>query len=68
MDFLSDRLNAGEGPYVRAGRIGIAYRTLREVERNSSSMPSAAVALKVAQFYGCDVTDLWPPRSDEVAA
>ncbi len=59
-NFIADRLNDGESLEQRAARIGIARGTLSAIEGEPSRMPNVSTAKRVADFYGCLVTDLWP--------
>jgi len=68
MNFRADRLNAGITLSKRAEHIGVSRRTLQDVER-TGRMPVAPVAKKFADFYGVEVTDLWPePAPEDMAA
>lgn len=69
IDLRSERLNRGLSVRDAAGRIGVEPQTLSRAE-SGGSRPHPGNALKIAEFYGCRVTDLWPvePEPDSKAA
>lgn len=69
MNFRAERLNAGVTLSERALKMGVTRRTLQVLEK-TGRMPSAPVAKRIADFYGVEVTELWPldPEPTERAA
>ncbi|HYV17326.1 MAG TPA: helix-turn-helix transcriptional regulator [Conexibacter sp.] len=57
----SERLNRGLTLKQAAARIGVSWKTLQRTEAGQS-VPFPATALKIADFYGLRVTDIWPVR------
>ena len=57
------RLNRGLTLKQAAARMGVSWKTLQRTEAGHS-VPFPATALKIADFYGLRVTDLWPVRGD----
>lgn len=57
------RRNKGLNVDVAARRIGIGRATLDRAERDQTTMPQAATAFAIAQFYGVEVTDIWPEHT-----
>lgn len=61
VNIVAERINRGLSLAQAAFEIGIARGTL--VKAESGEMPSPANAKRIADFYGCKVTDIWPvPR------
>lgn len=65
MNLLEERLNRGLSPAAAAADIGISRGTLRRAE--SGERPQVAVAKKIADFYGVQVTDIWPVEDRSAA-
>ena len=65
-DLKATRLNMGLSVAAAAEAMGVARRTLVDVERDGR-MPVPAAAKRIADFFGVQVTDLWPV-DDEAAA
>lgn len=57
-DLVSARLNKGLSVRGAARKIGIARETLAAAERDESVHPGTAK--KIADFYGVQVTTIWP--------
>ena len=64
MDIVQARLNKGQTIKAAAAEIGVNRMTLAAVERGERVRPQNA--LKIAEHYGCAVSDL--PRADTSAA
>lgn len=62
------RLNAGLSATAAAAQLDVPKRLILELENGSDVRPHPANAKRLADFYGCKVTDLWPVEPDEVAA
>jgi transcriptional regulator with XRE-family HTH domain len=65
IDLRADRLNRGLSQQRAADAIGVTRRQLFKAEHGSQPR-NPADALKIAEFYGYQVTDIWP--IGEVAA
>lgn len=63
-DLRAARLNRGRTQRELAAEIGVSRRVLEAAERGDS-VPHPANAHKIAQFFGLQVTDLWPRTEDE---
>jgi transcriptional regulator with XRE-family HTH domain len=57
-----ERLNRGLSLRAGAKRIGIGPDVLARAEEGN--MPRPDSALKIADFYGYKVTDIWPIKDD----
>lgn len=66
MNLTAERLNMGLTLNMAAERIGIARGTLVALEDGRNVHPASAK--KVADFYGCKVTDLLPYDDEPKAA
>lgn len=64
-DLRRERLNQGLSRAKLAKRIGVTERVLILAETGSTPRPENA--RKIANFFGFQVTDLWPPE-EKVAA
>ena len=65
VDLRGDRLNRGLSIRQAAEQMGVAANTLGRAE--DGEMPHPANALKIASFYGHQVTDVWPVDPDPSA-
>lgn len=65
MNLRAERLNKGLSTRDAAAEIGVTQAILIRAEGGQGVRP--AHAKKIADFYGCKVTDIWPV-SDEAAA
>ncbi len=61
-----ERLNAGKSRAALAREIGVSERVLRLAEIGVTPRP--ANALKIADYYGRTVVDMWPPEQNGEAA
>jgi DNA-binding XRE family transcriptional regulator len=61
------RINRGLGPDEAAKAIGVSRDTLVRAE-SGAAVPHPRNAFKIAQFYGVQVTDLWPVTDEQVPA
>jgi transcriptional regulator with XRE-family HTH domain len=66
MNIVAERLNRGLTQEDAAREIGIARATLDRAERGESIQ--VAKAKRIADFYGVQVTDLWPVDAPERTA
>lgn len=66
IDLLAARLNRGLSRRQAADQMGVAENTLKRAEEGE--MPHPSNALKIAGFYGHQVTDVWPLEPTEAAA
>lgn len=57
-DLKAARLNKGLSLRAAAIRVGVDMHALWRAERGGS--PSPATAKVIADFYGVQVTDIWP--------
>lgn len=62
----AERLNRGLSVRAAAGKIGISPDVLTRAEQNI--MPRPESALKIADFYGYRVTDIWPVEASQPGA
>lgn len=53
------RLDRGLTLRAAAQRIGVNWKTLQRAEAGDA-VPYPATALRIADFYGLRVTDIWP--------
>lgn len=60
MNIVAERVNRGLSREVAAKRIGISRETLRLIEQGS--VPRPLTAKRIADFYGVQVTDIWPVK------
>lgn len=58
VDLRSARLNRGLSIRQAADQMGVAPNTLKRAEEGE--MPHPGNALKIAGFFGHQVTDVWP--------
>jgi transcriptional regulator with XRE-family HTH domain len=58
LNLTEKRVNRGLSLPVASREIGISRGTLQRAE--AGEMPSPALAKKIADFYGVQVTDIWP--------
>lgn len=65
LDLKAERLNRGLSLDQLSGEVGVAKSTLARME--SGVTPRPEVRLKVAEFYGTGVTDIWPLNEKEIA-
>ena len=61
----AERLNRGLSLRAAAKEIGVAAPTLGRAEQGGTLHP--ANAYKIASFYDCKVTDLWPTEEKAAA-
>lgn len=62
------RVNRGLSLERAAEQIGVSGETLRRAE-NGQTVPHAATAKQICDFYDFQVTDIWPvPDTENVAA
>lgn len=66
MNLRAARLNRGLSLMDAGTLIGVHRRTLYRAEQGE--MPQAALAKKIADFYGVQVTDIWPVDDDDETA
>lgn len=66
MNIAVERVNRGLSVRQAADEIGVAPGTLAALEDGRSVYPASAK--KVADYFGCKVTDLIPPTTQEAAA
>lgn len=59
MNLKAERLNRGLSRDDLAAEVGMSRETVRQMEE-FGIRPRAAAAKRVADFYGCLVTDIWP--------
>lgn len=60
-----DRLNRGLSQQALADEIGVSVDVIRNIE--AGNRPRPGNALKVAQFYGRTVIDMWPVSAEAAA-
>lgn len=60
------RFNRGLSLREAADEIGVTFDVLQRAERGAQTRPRAAK--KIADFYGCRVTDIWPVDEERQAA
>lgn len=68
MNLHAARLNLGLNSREAAQKIGVSQDILLRAETGSRPQPRHAKA--IADFYGCQVTDIWPiadPREERAA-
>jgi transcriptional regulator with XRE-family HTH domain len=66
INLKAERLNKGLSIREAAKEIGVAAPTLGRAEQGATNLhPSNA--LKIANFYGCKVTDIWPVEEKAAA-
>lgn len=66
IDLRRERLNRGFSRRQAAEQMGVNENTLKRAEEGD--MPHPGNALKIATFYGHQVTDVWPLENAEAAA
>jgi DNA-binding XRE family transcriptional regulator len=66
IDLEKERLNRGLSFSGMAREIGIARGTLQSAADGDAIHPSSA--LKIAKFFGKEVTDIWPLETEAAAA
>jgi transcriptional regulator with XRE-family HTH domain len=66
VNLVAERVNRGLSVLEAAEQIGVARGTLSRAEQGV--MPSPRNAKKVADFYGVQVTDIWPVDREEAGA
>jgi len=66
VDLEKERLNRGLSLSGMAAEIGIARNTLKSAAAGDPIHPASA--LKIAEFFGKKVTDIWPIEDTEAAA
>ncbi len=62
VDIRAARLRQGLSLTEAASEIGVDKSLLHRAERGQTT-PRPGAALRIAQFYGLDVLDVWPPES-----
>lgn len=70
IDLRAERLNRGMSQREFAKAAGVTQRVLQRAESRASK-PHPASALKIADYLGVNVTDIWPaaaPSETEAAA
>lgn len=69
VNLTAERLNRGLSVRQAAEEIGVTPNTLARAE-GGEFQPHPSNALKIADFYGYKVTDIWPlePEPEEAAA
>jgi transcriptional regulator with XRE-family HTH domain len=65
MDLRAERLNRGLTLEEMAERVGVTRRVLQAAE--GGQQPRPGNALKIADFLGCQVTDVWPIEPESTA-
>jgi transcriptional regulator with XRE-family HTH domain len=55
----AERLNRGLSLSAAADEIGVPLNVLSRAEAGEG-MPHPSNAKRIADFYGCQVTDIWP--------
>lgn len=63
MNLLAERLNRGLSLRQAEQAMGVPEQSIRRAEMGLGVTP--ANAFKIASFYGCKVTDLWPVEKSE---
>ncbi len=58
IDLAAERLNKGHSIRSLADELGVHQHAIRRLESGGSVHP--ATALKIADYFGCKVTDLLP--------
>lgn len=66
LSLKAERLNRGLSLTALAEQIDVPKSTLDRAEQGTEPVP--ATKLKIAKFYGCAVTDIWPVEVTEKAA
>lgn len=66
VNLRAERINKGLSAKQMADKLDIDPQVLLNAERGVS-IPRPESALKIAEFFGCKPTDIWPVE-DEVAA
>lgn len=66
VNLRAERVNRGLSLADAEEEIGVPKHVLQGAENGSSPRP--ATALKIAQFYGYKVTDIWPVDEPAEAA
>jgi transcriptional regulator with XRE-family HTH domain len=66
INLAEERLNRGLSVRAAAKHIGVGAGVLAGAEEGT--MPRPAAALKIADFYGYKVTDIWPLDEKATAA
>lgn len=67
VNLRAERLNRGMSSAAAATEMGISKQVLLNAE-NRLNVPRPETALKIAEFYGYAVTDIWPVERPEKAA
>jgi transcriptional regulator with XRE-family HTH domain len=62
VDLRAERVNRGLSVKDAAALIGVSAMTLRRAE--DGTVPWARNAFKIAEFYGYQVTDVWPVEAE----
>lgn len=58
MNLKAERMNRGLSRAEFGKRIGISRESVRLIE--AGAVPRAGTAKAIADFFGCQVTDIWP--------
>lgn len=66
MSLKTLRLNRGLSVAACATAVGVPDHVVRHAE--SGGRPRPENALRLADFFGCKVTDLWPVEDDDAPA
>lgn len=65
MNLTAERLNRGHSIRSLSDAVGVHQHTIRRLEAGESVHPAAAK--KIADYFGCKVTDLMPIDSEAAA-
>lgn len=65
MSLKAARLNRGLSIEALAKQVGVPAHVIRHAE--SGGRPRPENALRIAEFFGCQVTDFWPVEPVEAA-
>jgi predicted transcriptional regulator len=60
MNLKAERLDRGLSVLALAREVGVPDHVIRHAEKGGH--PTPANALKIANFFGSRVTDIWPPE------
>jgi transcriptional regulator with XRE-family HTH domain len=66
VDLRAERLNRGKSVREFAAQLGVTERVLKAAEAGATPRP--ANALKIADFFGLKVTQMWPDLLEREAA
>lgn len=68
VELVAQRINRGLSVQAFADKFDVSKQTVWSWEKGDYR-PRPATAKKIADYFGCKVTDIWPVKNgDEVAA